>query len=123
MFGLITNRNLYDEIQKIRKEMRQSKRLLLTVSSDLEKLSREVREEMVHVQEKIDALKAEIEPLASAVDGLVTLIDGIVQDIEDAKDDPAELQEVLDGIRSQKDKLVAATLKHTPAEPPVEPQP
>lgn len=69
-------------------------------------------------QTKINELKAEVAPMTDAVQALSAAWDAFLAGMEEAKDDPAEIQEVIDTYRAQKDQIIAMTLKGTPAAPP-----
>lgn len=76
---------------------------------------------MATVREAVEALKAEVTPLTSAVDAVGALLDKQTQIIADLVAQGATAEEILaatNEIKAQKDEIVEATLRNTPAEPP-----
>lgn len=68
-------------------------------------------------QEKIDALKLEVERETTVVGSVTTYVSGLLDQLEAAKDDPEELQAVLDAARANNDALAALVPVNTPAAP------
>lgn len=69
-------------------------------------------------QAAIDELKAEVAPITDAVTAVSAAIDGLVAQLEEAGDDPVEIREVIASMKANREALVAAALKGTPAAPP-----
>lgn len=65
--------------------------------------------------DKFDVLTTEVSDLGTVVDSAVTLLDNIADQIADAKDDPEQIQVIVDGIRAKKTALAAAVAKNTSA--------
>lgn len=63
-------------------------------------------------------LKNEVAALTQVVPSVVALLNGFADRVEAEKEDPAEVQAIVDGIRAQADTLAAAVVAHTPAAPP-----
>jgi chromosome segregation ATPase len=85
---------------------------------------RPLEKEAAMAQPQIDALKAELERNTSAVGSITALVTSLLAQVEDAKDDPQQIQEVVDKFRANNDALIAAALSGTPQEPgPQEPPP
>lgn len=83
-------------------------------------------------QRLIDELKANVQEDTDATHALTTYVTTLLEQIEENKDDPVQLQAILDAHKQNTAKLVAATLQDTPADPeapqdpvdpPAEPQP
>lgn len=68
-------------------------------------------------QEKIDELKAALEANTSVTDSVVQAFNRFMDEAEEAKDDPEELQALIDGYRANTERLAAAVAASTPAEP------
>lgn len=66
---------------------------------------------------KVDDLISEVASDTDAVSSLENVIDTLIATVEANKTDPAKLQQVLDGMKSNRDRIVQATLKGTPADP------
>lgn len=106
--------------------------LFRLVLNEINDLKLELKKTMSAVQDGINSLKAEVTRQTTEVASIKTLIDGFIAAAEDAKDDPAELQALLDGFKANTDALAAAVPANTtpptgggttPAEPPAEPAP
>ena len=75
----------------------------------------------VETQRIIDELKANVAEDTNATSALITYVTELLASIEEAKDDPAQLQEILDAHKQNTAALVAAALKDTPADPETPP--
>lgn len=71
---------------------------------------------MSDTQTKLDALKAKLAAGATVVSGVVALVQHMIANAQAAKDDPEELQALLDGYAEQTDALAAALVEGTQAE-------
>lgn len=91
--------------------------LFRLVLNEVKDLKLELRKTMSAVQDGINSLKAEVTRQTTEVASIKALIDGFIAAAEDAKDDPAELQALLDGFKANTDALAAAVPANTPAEP------
>lgn len=80
------------------------------------KLDRAERE-MGRMSAELDALKTQVERNTSVTQSAVTLINGLAEQIEDLKDDPAELTRLAADLKAQGDSLAAAVTQNTPAPP------
>lgn len=69
------------------------------------------------VQAVINDLKSELTRNTDAVAANRTAMQALLQAVEDAKDDPTELQAVLDGWKQNTDSIINAAVKNTPADP------
>lgn len=67
------------------------------------------------VQEKLDELKAEVERGSTVRQSVTTYVEGILAQIEGAKDDPDQIQAVIDTVRSNNDSLAALVPANTAA--------
>lgn len=65
--------------------------------------------------DKFDVLTTEVGDLGTVVDSAVTLLDSIADQIADAKDDPAQIQVIVDNLRAKKTSLAEAVAKNTAA--------
>lgn len=81
-------------------------------SSDL------TRRATMETQAKIDELKAGLAANTSATQSVVALMTGFLDGAEAAKDDPEELQALIDGYRANTEALAAAVAAATPAAEP-----
>lgn len=99
--------------------------LFRLVLNEVKDLKLELRKTMSAVQDGINSLKVEVTRQTTEVASIKALIDGFISAAEDAKDDPAELQALLDGFKANTDALAAAVPANTPAEPgtPANPNP
>ena len=70
------------------------------------------------VEAKFQPLIDEVTSLTTVVDSALALIDGMIAAVEAAKDDPAEIAEVLAAFQAQRARLAAAVPANTPSEPP-----
>ena len=95
-------------------------RLVLT---EVNNLKLELRNLMSVMQDSIDAMKAEVTRQSTVVASVKTLIDGFIAAAEEAKDDPVEMQALLDGFKANTEALAAAVPANTPAPPVEEPAP
>lgn len=67
----------------------------------------------------LTGLKAEIERNKQVDGSAKALITGLAQKLEEAKDNPVELQALIDSLKTDNDDLAAAVAANTPAaEPP-----
>lgn len=69
-------------------------------------------------QAAIDELKAEVTPMTDAVQAMGVAFDRLLAELEDSKDDPAQLREVIASFKQNREAIVAATLKGTSVPPP-----
>lgn len=79
--------------------------------------TQEIRKMSAETQAAIDELKNEVTPLTDAVTAVAAVIDGLVARLEEAGDDPAEIREVIAGMKANRDALAAAALKGTGSAP------
>lgn len=68
------------------------------------------------VQQKIDDLKVEVERETSLVESVKTYVSGLLEQIEGSKDDPDQLQAIIDAARANNDAIAAVVPSNTPAE-------
>ncbi len=66
----------------------------------------------------LTALQAELTRDTSVTSSAVTLITDLLAKVEAAKNDPAAIQAIVDGFRTNSDALAAAVAAGTPAAPP-----
>jgi chromosome segregation ATPase len=64
----------------------------------------------------IEQLRAEVERNSSVDASAITLLQTLADKIEQIKNSPAELQTLVESLRSQSDALAAAVVANTPAE-------
>jgi uncharacterized coiled-coil DUF342 family protein len=88
-----------DETKKFMREM------LATQQTIIQKLNK--------MADKFDVLTQEVTELGNVVDSAVTLLGSIADQVEEAKDDPEQIQEIVNNIRSKKDSLAAAVAANT----------
>lgn len=71
---------------------------------------------------ELDTLIAQVASTTDLERSAITLIQGIAQQLEDAKTDPAKIQELADTLKNSADALAAAIIAETPVVPtPEEP--
>lgn len=68
------------------------------------------------VEAKFQPLIDEVTSLTSVVDSALALIDGMIAAVTAAKDDPAEIAEVVASFTAQRQRLADAVAANTPAE-------
>jgi len=90
-------KDLFNEIEKVRR--------------DLKELCHEVKK----MSAVLDTLTAQVAANTSVVDSAVVLIGGLAQQIQDLKNDPVALQALADSLKGEDDKLAAALVANTPA--------
>lgn len=84
--------------------------------SELVAVVREVKEELMSVQETIDALKAKVEANTSATQSIVESYQALAQAIRDSKDDPEELEALAASIEANTNALTNAVTSNTVVE-------
>ncbi len=88
--------------------------LLLAITRSLRRLAKQGERIMAH----LDALIAQVEASTTVAASAVKLIEGLAKQLHDAKDDPAEVQALVDKLRASSAALGAALTANTPAEVP-----
>jgi ABC-type transporter Mla subunit MlaD len=81
-----------------------------------------IEEKLMNTDEAIAALTQAVTDQGTVIESAATLIAGLAAALEAAKDDPAQLQAVIDQVNLQKDALAAAVAAGTVAAP-VQPAP
>lgn len=76
-----------------------------------------IEELMANTDQVIAALVAKVTEHGTVIESAVTLITGLSAALEAAKDDPAQLQAVIDQVNTQSAALAAAVAANTPAAP------
>lgn len=66
----------------------------------------------------LDSLRTEVAALTQVVDSATYLIDGIANRLEEFKDDPAEIQNIVDELRANRESLATAVAEHSDLLPP-----
>jgi hypothetical protein len=82
-----------------------------------------IEEKLMNTEEAIVALTQTVTDQGTVIESAVTLITGLAATLEAAKDDPVQLQAIIDQVNAQKDALAAAVVAGTasatpPATPP-----
>lgn len=80
------------------------------------KLDRVIRKEKI-MSKELDALTAEVTRNTKVDQSAIALLEGLAAKIEAIKADPVALQALADSMKSDSDKLAAAVLANTPADP------
>ena len=62
-------------------------------------------------------LEAEVARNTTVDASAIALLDGLAQQLQDAKNDPAAIQAIVDQMRTSSDSLAAAVSRNTPAAP------
>lgn len=73
------------------------------------------------MSEDLDNIKTSVEAEGTVVDSAIVLLTQIAGQLEAFKNDPIEIQGIVDQINAQKDALAAAVVANTPGAPPAEP--
>lgn len=68
--------------------------------------------------EEFDDLKAQVGRITTVRGSIKALLEGYAAKLEDAKDDPAEVQAIANSLRTEADEFGTLVVAHTPAEPP-----
>ena len=71
----------------------------------------------------LTALEAEVTRNEQVDDSASTLLKTLFDEVEAAKDDPAQIQAIVDRVRAANDKLAAAVAANTPGAPTPVPVP
>lgn len=88
----------------------------IIVSNDEDKeMLKSILKKLDIMADKFDVLTTEVGDLGTVVDSAVTLLDNIADQIAEAKDDPAQIQVIVDNLRAKKANLAAAVAKNTAA--------
>lgn len=64
----------------------------------------------------LDALEAAVSANTTVIQSAITLITDIATKLEEAKNDPVAIQQLVDDLNASKDSLAAAVAANTPAE-------
>jgi len=80
-----------------------------------------IEEKLMNTEEAIALLTQTVTDQGTVIESAVTLISGLATTLEAAKDDPAQLQAVIDAVVAQKDALAQAVLAGTAATTPAPP--
>lgn len=65
---------------------------------------------------ELAGVEAKVEENATVIGSAVVLLEQLSQLLKDAKDDPVQVQRIIDSIDAQKNALAAAVAANTPAE-------
>jgi hypothetical protein len=80
-------------------------------------ITKALKEFDMHLAEKIEALKAEVTKTKEVHASAVALLKGLHDALVEHADDPAAIQEIIDGLKADTEGLAAAVVANTPAEP------
>jgi hypothetical protein len=83
----------------------------------IQNLTKTLKEFDMHLAEKIEALKAEVTKTKEVHASAVALLKGLHDALVEHADDPAAIQEIIDGLKADTEGLAAAIVANTPAEP------
>lgn len=65
----------------------------------------------------LDALKAAVTKIETEADSLIAFTQGLAAKLEEFKNDPVEIQAIVDQLNAQSQELSDAVLANTPSEP------
>lgn len=68
------------------------------------------------IMSDLSSITNAVEAESNVVDGAIVLLTQLAADVEAAKNDPVAIQQIVDNISAEKDKLAAAVTANTPAD-------
>lgn len=72
---------------------------------------------MATTDEAIATLVTTVSAQGTVIESAITLLNGLAAQLEAAKDDPAQIQAIIDQVTAQSGALAAAVQANTPAAP------
>lgn len=74
----------------------------------------QILQKINEMADKFDPLVAEVTEIGNVVDSTITLINNLATQLEDAKDDPVQIQALADSLKAKKGALAEAVAANTP---------
>lgn len=79
-------------------------------------LVRQLTQQGANMADRLSAIQAEVAANTSAVQSVITLIDNLATQLQEAKDDPAQIQSIIDTMRTNNQALADAVVRNTPSQ-------
>lgn len=93
----------------------------ITVMADVDKFNKAIQELKELFMAKIDDVLLEVAEIENQGDSIIALVQGLAAQLEEVKNDPAKVQEVVDRLRNQTQEFVNAIQTFQPPTPPEPP--
>jgi len=88
--------------------------LLVDVLNEIRVCVHNLERKVNHIMAILDPLAAEVTETKTIIESAVTLIEGIAAQLEEHKNEPAEIQRLADELNASSDALAAAVQANTP---------
>lgn len=95
----------------------------ITVMADADKIVAAIEDLKEAIMSKIDDALVEVANIESTGDSVIALLEGIAAELQEIKNEPAKIQEVVDRLRAQSAEFAAILQTYTPPAPAPEPEP
>jgi uncharacterized coiled-coil protein SlyX len=73
-----------------------------------------IERKLMNTDQAIAALTTKVAEQGTVIESAVTLITGLAAQLQAAKDDPQQIQAIIDQVEAQRSALAAAVLANTP---------